>query len=127
MDYAKVAERGVKVRLVKNICKVRIPSRSSQSQVIELVDLIHGRDEIEDGSVLERNFKTIDGKSVKMNKMKRGAVYTLVEIVEADGKAIKVPKGKNVKICGKQYGDSYVGEHCRAHGRFSRGKQRWSA
>lgn len=108
MDYAKVAERGVKVRLVKNICKVRIPSRSSQSQAIELVDLIHDRDEIEDGSVLERNFKTIDGKPVKMNRMKRGAVYTLVEIVEADGTAIKVPKGKNVKIGGRQYGDNYV-------------------
>lgn len=108
MDYAKVAERGVKVRLVKNICKVRIPSRSSQSQVIELVDLIHGRDEIEDGSVLEKNFKTLDGKQVKMSRMKRGAVYTLVEIVEADGTAIKVPKGKNVKIGGRQYGDSYV-------------------
>lgn len=108
MDYTKVAERGVKVRLVKNICKVRIPSRNSQSQVIELVDLIHGRDEIEDWSVLEKNFKTLDGKSVKMNRMKRGAVYTLVEIVEADGTAIKVPKGKNVKIGGRQYGDNYV-------------------
>lgn len=108
MDYAKVTERGVKVKLVKNICKVRIPSRSNQSQAIELVDLIHGRDEIEDGFVLEKNFKTLDGKTVKINRMKRGAVYTLVEIVEADGTAIKVPKGKNVKVCGRQYGDIYV-------------------
>lgn len=109
MNYNEVAARGIRVRMVRNICKVRLPQRSEIDSGIEVYDMIVGKDIIEDTKVIERNFTDLNGKSVKISRMKRGTVYVLVECMDVPAKAIFIPKGRTLEMNNKSYeGGKYV-------------------
>lgn len=108
ISYETLEKYGIKIVLVNNICKVRLPKRDKISDGIEVIDAINGRDIVEDAKVIENNFITTNGRKVRLNRLVRGKIYTLIERVGKEAFAINIPKGNSTKINGKQYGDNYV-------------------
>lgn len=108
MDYETVSRIGVKVTMCRNICKVKLPDREHVSSGVTVVDTIKGGDILHDLSVIEKQFQTVNGRRVKVNKLRRNTVYTLMETVNKEGKAIIIPKGKNITIGNKMYDSNYV-------------------
>lgn len=108
ISYETLEKYGIKVVLVNNICKVKLPKRDKIGDGIEVIDLINGRDIVEDASIIENNFTTTNGKKVRINRLVRGKVYTLLERVGKEAFAINISKGTSTNINGKQYGDNYI-------------------
>ena len=108
ISYETLENYGIKVVLVNNICKVRLPKRDKICDGIEVIDTINGRDIVEDAKVIENNFVTTNGRKVRLNRLVRGKIYTLIERVGKEAFAINITKGNSTRINGKHYGDSYV-------------------
>lgn len=99
---------GVKCRLVHNICKVKLPLRKNISEGVEITDTVKGRDKINNLDILCESFTTISGKSVAINKLRRGVTYTLIENVNIPCKAVVLPNNRNINIFGKNYNGGKV-------------------
>lgn len=108
LNISAIEANGIKVRLVRNICKVKLPKVDNISDGITVIDAIHGIDKIKDTRVLENNFRTTSNGRVRLSRLKRDVTYTLVEPVDIAGYAVAVPKNKSVNIKGKTYNNKYM-------------------